>query len=214
MRIKSVMATLAACLLMLQPGGGARAQDAAVLLSSGEIPAEGYDSWSLFLICSPGWLDTNRSADLATLFGRFQAFGEAIGDDHLAVWFWKEDVARGGDASQANVDLRRAAKYCQKLRLDPSRGPYIVVTKEYPDLTDFPENTVYTLGVLDSVAIGDLLDRLTDKLLLPDDASSDSGAGFWIRFLESAQDALAVPCGVTIKVDAAFINAEMSSCPN
>jgi hypothetical protein len=214
MRIKFSLASLAACALLLQPGVDVRAQDAAVLATSGEIPAEGYESWSLFLICSPGWLDANRSGDLASLFGRFQAFGEAIGDDHLAVWFWKEDVARGGDASGANVDVRRAAKYCQKLRLAPSRGPYIVVTNEYPDLTDFPDNTVYTLGVLDSAAIGSLLDQLTDKLLLPDDTGGDSGVGFWIRFLESAQDALTVPCGVTIKVNAAIIDAEMSSCPN
>jgi hypothetical protein len=217
------LAALAVCLFAFVWSPCANAQDTAVISSTGEIPKEDYKTWSLFLICSASWLADNRSADLADLYRRFQAFGEAIGDDHLAVWFWKEGIEQGGDATAENVDIRRAGQYCRALKLAPSQSPYLVVTKQYPDLANFPDKTVYKLGILDSTALGALLDRLTDGLVLagtPDLAGADAGGdgggiaevGFWIRFLESAQAALTVPCGVSVEVDAGLFTGALRSC--
>jgi len=216
------LAALAVCLFAFGSTPYANAQDIAVVSTSGEIPRESYKTWSLFLICSASWLADNRSADLADLYRRFQAFGDAIGEDHLAVWFWKEGIDQGGDASAENVDIRRSGQYCRALKLAPSQSPYLVVTKQYPDLAHFPDKTVYKLGILDSTALGALLDRLTDGLVLlgtPEPTNAGGGGdariadvGFWVRFLEGAQDALTVPCGVSVEVDAGLFTGALRSC--
>ena len=68
------------------------------------------------------------------LYYRWKAFGEGIGDDHAAVWFWKKTMQNPSkDGAADNVDVARAIAYCTKLRLKPSGGPYLVFTTTYPD---------------------------------------------------------------------------------
>jgi hypothetical protein len=89
------------------------------------IPKESYKSWSLFLINNPKWLLAESGDNLKKLYDQFQAFGQAIGPDHLAVWFWSDEHTKA-------VDVDRSAAICSKLKLAPSKGPYILVTTEYP----------------------------------------------------------------------------------
>ena len=92
------------------------------------IPS-GFKTYSLFLIPSSEWL--GRSEELLELHGAFQSFGDAIGDDHLAVWF------RGADRELMSTDsLNRCKSYCDRFGLDYSGGPYVVVSDVNPDGED------------------------------------------------------------------------------
>ena len=46
-----------------------------------------YKSWSLFLICNPGWILVNGDDGILKLFSAYKAFSQAIGPKNLAVWF-------------------------------------------------------------------------------------------------------------------------------
>lgn len=51
------------------------------------IPRD-YTTWSLFLVCSQSWLsDTDENLD--ELFRNYMAFGRSIGQENLAIWFWR-----------------------------------------------------------------------------------------------------------------------------
>ena len=54
-----------------------------LVTSEDEIPKDPRKSWSLFLVCNPSWLLPENSARLQNLRQQFDAFGEAIGPDHL-----------------------------------------------------------------------------------------------------------------------------------
>src|SRR5262245_50115023 len=76
-----------------------------------QIPRNSFKTWSLFLVCNPDWATPDRSADLANLYRRFKPFGDAIGKDNLAVWFWKRK-ARVDDPKLADyVDVARSAEF-------------------------------------------------------------------------------------------------------
>ena len=95
------------------------------------IPKQ-YQSWSIFLICNPQWLMSENDAKLSGLHQQFRSFGHAIGASHLAVWFWKRAPAPGRPVAD-NIDVDRNAAMCAKLKLLPSRSPYVVVTTQYPE---------------------------------------------------------------------------------
>src|SRR5262245_29698848 len=81
-----------AVVLILVGSGTILGQDRAeVVRSTQEIPRGSYKTWSLFLICNPNWVQPDKSRDLENLYWRFRAFGDAIGPDNLAVWFWTKD---------------------------------------------------------------------------------------------------------------------------
>src|SRR5262245_11280846 len=102
----------------------ARGQATARVVSSGPVPREGYKTWSLFLVCNPTWATSEREQDLVKLYGSFKAFGDAIGEDNLAVWF----STRGSlQTSSPELDAARSARYCRRLQLKPSLGPYLVI---------------------------------------------------------------------------------------
>jgi len=65
------------------------AQDIAKPSHNEAIPKRDYKTWSLFLICNPRWMADDKTQDLTQLHKAFQAFGNTIGHDNLAVWFWK-----------------------------------------------------------------------------------------------------------------------------
>lgn len=185
-----------------------------------EIPRERYQTWSLFLICNPDWVASSRSAELAHLYQRFRSFGDAIGRDNLAVWFWK----RRGDVNDpqlaANVDVARSAEYCRVLGRAPSEGPYLVVTNSYPDLAAFPaERAVFALGAAAPAELAKLLNTLTDQLLLQGRVSPASPApggepqSLWIRLLEGARQSLiGFACTVKLQIHTGLLTAELRAC--
>jgi hypothetical protein len=67
----------------------ARAQVRMELTPTTEIPRS-YKSWSLFLICNPAWIVENGDKGIEELFHRYKAFGESIGPNNLAIWFWRK----------------------------------------------------------------------------------------------------------------------------
>ena len=209
----------------------ADAQEAVQMVGPEEIPRAGYQSWSLFLICTPDWVRPEKSADLANLFGRFEAFGAAIGRDNAAVWFWKERKPLRDERLAENVDVGRSADYCKTLRLRPSEGPFLVVTTAYPELDAFPkERAVFTLGALDPAALARLLNQLTDQLLIEGkvaevrEASTPAAAeaasegdevssGLWVQLLESARRTMiGAGCALKVQITTGILSAELRGC--
>ena len=102
---------------------------------------DGYESWSLFLICDPAWLtgDQVSRSKLKRLHSQFRGFGSAIGPSNVAVWFGGEEpVNPGFRALKPNYlrvieyDADRAAKFCARYGLVAKGSPYVVVTTQYP----------------------------------------------------------------------------------
>jgi hypothetical protein len=198
-----------------------------------QVPREGYKTWSLFLICTPDWVGPDKSDDLANLYQRFTRFGDAIGDDNLAVWFWRRPIALHDSKLSENIDVRRSTEYCRTLMLKPSEGPFLVVTNEYPQLTTFPrDRAVFSLGGLQPVELSKLLIGLTDQLLLqgkvdttppaaspaaPPSApatSNQPASRLWVQLLEGARRSMiGFGCNVKMQVSAGILSAEVRGCP-
>jgi len=191
----------------------------------------------LFLVCNPDWVAPENSAGLLNLFRRFQSFGDAIGRDNAAVWFWKKAVPVTDPKLGENVDVARSADYCRALQRAPSQGPYLVVTNAYPDLAAFPKDrAIFQLGGLPQADLAKLLNGLTDQLLLQGrvdaalEAASARGAtpgsvapaaqpatppppSLWIRLLEGArQSMIGFGCNVKLQIDTGPLSAELRGC--
>jgi hypothetical protein len=199
-----------------------------------QIPRGTYKTWSLFLVCNPDWVAPEKSADLADLYRRFKSFGDAIGRDNLAVWFWKREVPVSDPRLAENVDLARSAEFCGALGRAPSHGPYLVVTTAYPDVAAFPEErAIFELGGLQPADVAKLLNTLTDQLVLqgridaamaaargsapPDAAATPPAApptsSLWIRLLEGARQSLiGFGCAVKLQIDTGLLSAELRAC--
>jgi hypothetical protein len=209
------------------------AQATAFVTPTAQIPRDPYKTWSLFLVCNPDWVAPERSADLANLYGRFRSFGDAIGRDNLAVWFWKRAAPLSDPKLAENVDVARSAEFCRILGRAPSQGPYLVVTTAYPDVSAFPmERAVFDLGGLQAADLAKLLNRLTDELLLqgkveaalaagrppspPTDASTTgptSNSNLWIRLLEGTRQSLiGFGCAVKLQIQTGLLSAELRAC--
>jgi hypothetical protein len=93
-------------------------------------PKDHYKSWSLFLVCNPSWIVANGDEGFGKLFHAFTAFGKAIGQDNLAVWFSNPP---GQIATTENTDIERMSGYCKKFGLLPSLTPQVVTTTRHPD---------------------------------------------------------------------------------
>jgi hypothetical protein len=195
------------------------------------IPRDTYKTWSLFLVCNPDWVAPEKSADLANLYHRFKSFGDAIGRDNLAVWFWKRKVAISDPRLAENVDVARNAEFCRALGRAPSQGPYLVVTTAYPDVAAFPkEHAIFELGGLQPADLAKLLNTLTDQLLLQGrvDAAAAAERGpepptpappapptssLWIRLLEGArQSMIGLGCNVKLQIATGLLSAELRAC--
>jgi hypothetical protein len=215
-------------------------QERAAVARDEEIPRNSYRSWSVFLVCNPEWVTQERRTDLAALYTRFKAFGDAIGDDNLAVWFFRS-AGRGGvepsDPSGAeSVDVPRAIRYCRTLRLRPSDGPFLLITTSYPEENAVPaDRAVFELGALTPKEIGTLLGKLTDELLLegrvspqaspsdapaaasspaPTETAAAQSAGLWTRLLEGARRSMiGFGCRVKLQVTTGVLSAELRECP-
>jgi hypothetical protein len=204
-----------------------------------KIPREGFTSWSLFLVCTPDWVTPERSKDLASLYRKYHAFGDAIGSENVAVWFWKKKGTLSDAKLSENVDVARSATFCRALGLKPSEGPFVVVTNAYPELPKFPEErAVFALGALEPAELSKLFNKLTDKLLLegavespplpaapaPTPAPAPAGpaspalpgsvaTSLWIHLLESArQSIIGFGCAVKLQINTGVVSAEIRGC--
>lgn len=212
----------------LSPGFGQ--EMAEMVPSTGPIPRDHYRTWSLFLVCNPAWLEPEKSSDLLNLYKQFRIFGRSIGDDHLAVWFWKKRTDANDPKLAENVDVERSVRFCSALGLTPSAGPHLVVTTEYPDETKLPaDRATFELAGLAPAEVTKLLQKLTDELVLKGRADalltkvleSNGGTGtavaappsLWIRLLEAAQRTIiGFGCKVSVQIKTGFLNAELREC--
>ncbi len=213
--------------LLLGSASLANAQATAEVVGPTEqIPRNSYKTWSLFLVCNPDWATPDRSGDLKNLYRRFKPFGDAIGKDNLAVWFWKRRVSVDDPKLADNVDVARSAEFCAALGKPPSQGPYLVVTTAYPDVANFPkERAIFELANLPPGDVAKLLNALTDQLLLQgrvDAAVASASAGsakppqppsLWIRLLEGTrQSIIGFGCAVKLQISGGPLTAELRDC--
>jgi len=225
---------LAVALLTAWAGPSAGQASAELVSPTEQIPRATYKTWSLFLVCNPDWVAPEKSADLANLYRRFKSFGDAIGRDNLAVWFWKRRVPVHDPRLAENVDIARSAEFCGALNRAPSQGPYIVLTTEYPDVAAFPkERAVFELGGLQPADVAKLLNTLTDNLVLQGRVdvamaaargSATPGAAItpvptpststlWTRLLEGTRQSLiGFGCTVKLQIDTGLLSAELRAC--
>jgi len=82
---------------------------------------QGYDTYSLFLFPSAEW--KQKKDDIKQLYEEFGAFGDAIGDRRLALWFSERND---------DVDVRRSKSYCDLFGLDYNNGPFVVTLQKSP----------------------------------------------------------------------------------
>ena len=209
--------------LGVQRSGG---QAVAEVRSTGPIPESHYKTWSLFLVCNQDWLAPEKSMDLYHLYQQFRLFGSAIGEDHVAVWFWKSDKRANDPKLADNVDLDRSMRFCKAFGLKPSSGPYVFVTTRYPDEANTRPNdsispndyAYFELAKMNPKDVSDLLLKLTDQLVIEgriQGPSSGAEGGLWVRLLESAQRAMgSFGCAWTFKVQTGFLTAELHACQN
>jgi len=212
------------CALVVSASAGnlvtptASAQDAAMVLTTGKIPKQDYKTWSLFLVCNPAWLSADKSRDLFSLYQQFQNFGRTIGDDHLAVWFWKASKSAYDSNLAENVDVERSTRFCKALQLKPSESPQIVIMASYPDESNLPKDfAVFQLGLMSPTDISGLLAKLSDQLLLTgkvDPAQvTDVSGRLWIRLLSAAQQVIGnFSCAWSLKIATGVFSAELHSC--
>ena len=113
-------------------------QAAAVPVAGVPIP-QGYESYSLFLICNEDWATRGNDPNLLRLYDEFRTFGENIESRHAAVWFWKEEIdhAQLADLASSNelfsfVDMPRNNRFCDRYNLDRGLTPSILFTTNYP----------------------------------------------------------------------------------
>lgn len=218
-RFRGLLA-LTAIVLVSSPTGlsSARSQESAVVIATGDIPKEHYRTWSLFLVCNPEWLSPDRSKDLFSLYQQFRNFGRTIGDDHLAVWFWKDTKSPNDPNLTANVDVERSVRICKALRLKPSEGPHIVIMASYPDEKNLPRDfAAFQLGQMNPPDISGLLAKLSDQLLLQGKVESapvaESKGHLWIRLLSATQQVIGTfGCAWSLKIDTGVLSADLHSC--
>jgi len=96
-------------------------------LGSSTILPTGYDSYALMVFCGLEWLKEYKLQDIKEFYADFKNFGESIGHNNLAVWFWT-------DKSIFQVDTKTGQDWCTALNLNPNASPYIIVTSFYPVL--------------------------------------------------------------------------------
>ena len=203
------------------------AQEAVEIFTSTNdtIPKDHYKSWSLFLVSNPEWALPESNNKLRELYYRFKAFGDALGPDHLAVWFWTKDPI--DEDLFKYLDVMRSSAFCSKLNLPSSKSPYVVITSEYPGnslLSKYPESfnslekfSVIELNKLKAEEITQVLTSLVDPIKENDlDAIDPKTEDFWRglqRSYENIRDTLVDICkSITMTINTTFFNIELAPC--
>ena len=192
----------------------------------------GFKTYSLFLVCNPSWLQpASGKPETQWLYHSFLNFGRAIGDDNLAVWFWRSpENKRSFPPDAENVDVERSARFCKAWHLTPSAGPQLVITSTYPDekhlSSGLPDQSaVFELGNMADRQITDLLSKLTDQLVLSGKVDKEKATGsstaspaadsspLWVQLLSAVQKTINdFGCAWTFKIDAGAVKADLHSC--
>jgi hypothetical protein len=82
---------------------------------------QGYETYSLFLFPSTEW--KRKKDEVKDLYQEFMVFGDAIGDQRLAIWFSEKSD---------EVDIRRSKLYCDRFGLGYDDGPYVITLQKSP----------------------------------------------------------------------------------
>ena len=204
------------------------APDAAELEGPDEpIPRGNYKSWSLFLITNPEWLQEQSNEKLETLYDQFGAFGRAIGQENVAVWFWLQKPQKG--QFRKAVDVTRGVAFCQRLKMKPSEGPFVLVMTEYPGKSvlgttpdSFPKSgtnfMVMKLNGTDAAATTRLLGELADGLVIEDlsklrPKAEDYWSGWRKVFGKVSNTVVGLSSKVTVAFDAGPFKTEIKVGP-
>jgi hypothetical protein len=184
-----------------------------------------FKTWSLFLVCGQDWPNSNKDDGyyVYQLYRDFEQFGKAIGDDNLAVWFWKSRQVVNSHLA-ANIDLERSNRFCEAFKLNSANGPYLVVTSTYPDESHLspglpPDSALFELGNMKPSELSALLNQV-GKLVIQKgaavtnpDVTAKAPATWGVRLLESVQQVLtSFGCAWTFKIDAGAAKAELHPC--
>jgi hypothetical protein len=205
--IRFATCLLAALALIITPAVAAKKKKA--LSAHTEIP-DGYRSWALFLVCNTAWIIQNGDKGIQELHDEFSAFGRSIGDDNLAVWLLNESDK---PPTVENTDIERSTRYCQKYRLSPSQGPYVLVTTRNPDVVNSGDRLLVRLNGLTAHDSAQVLNTLTDQLVSGNlsQAEIDSSERGWLRLLGAV--ATAAGCyfnKVSFSLNAGAVKAEVA----
>jgi hypothetical protein len=187
------------------------------LIPDDPIPQNQYTGWSLFLICNLNWLEQENDKRLDDLYTRFTAYGQTIGRNHLAVWFWtRSPHGKSATPLHKAVDAQRSSLYCEKFKLLPSESPYVLVTTMHPDLPDSiaGDKVIVALNGHPSTDIGSLLSEVVNQLLVKglNQAEIDSEAYWlaWKRTFETIYESGASFFKqVKVTIDAKFVKVEI-----
>lgn len=193
-----------------------------------QIPKKGYKTWALFLVCDPSWLanTANSKINLKLLHDQFVGFGNAIGTQNAAVWFYSYNSTDPGD-----YDGERASDYCATYDLKAIESPVVVVTTQYPaaipPIVAVPKHTFSTandptgnyvkvsLNGLDSKDANTLLGLLADQVksgkLDQHEIDSKTYWQSWERLLrKTLTEAGKLGRGVTVGVDTKVLKITFS----
>jgi hypothetical protein len=198
-------------LTIVMDGRTARGQALAPLLPEEEVPLN-YTTATVFLICNQSWLLAENEQNLVTLYAYYEAFGRALGPDHVAVWFWNNDPDFG-DGLADDIDIDRSVRMCQELGLTPSRGPHVIVATRWDR-----DHLMLELNGLGSQQIQKLLESLADQILLQRlDQEALQSEAYW-RTWETSFRSVASGIGdwikkVTLSIDTKFFKVEIEGGP-
>jgi hypothetical protein len=179
------------------------------------LPDAPFRTWSLFLVCNPEWLLAEKQGELAQLYERFRAFGDAIGPRHLAAWFWKRPPRLGSERIAEDLDVDRSSEYCVRLGVRPSEGPHVVVTIVYPERWQPGEaRVVLAVNGLPAKQLTKLISTLTDQImaekLSQEELDSERYWRSWARALEALGAGLATYVKkVTLSIDTKVVKLEI-----
>jgi len=220
----------AACGLLFIGGCASRclAADARALPSRGDpIPRQDYKTWSLFLTTDAEWLLDQSNDKVSTLYKQFTAFGDAIGPDNLAVWFWSERPEP--EHLHKAVDVTRSVAFCRRLKLKPSEGPYVLVMTEYPGKSvlddypnSFPDNStnilVIKLNGTDAAGTARLLSDLADGLVTENlsklrPKADDYWSGWRKVFAKVTDSVIGMSSKVTVDIDTGPVKTKIKLGP-
>ena len=198
------VAIVLAVVCLSVPFSAARAQEMQVLFTPDMEISEYYETWSLFLVCNPSWAEPEAYERIQDLYSKFQGFGRAIGHDHLAVWFWRQEPRWDTEELVEDLDIERATEFCQTYGLQPSRSPHVLVTTTFPTADErVEEYVVLELAGAEPAKIDEFLGELADALYADNLASLDkTSEGFWFKLFEKIRGALrGVAEGITVTVE-------------